>query len=1474
MDDKSIVANSGSGAKGERTAGDSTNPALSADFTPGGFQHGDEAAIDPGARVRYFGDYELIKELGRGGMGIVYKARQISLNRPVALKTIRAARIASIEELRRFQNEAEAVARLDHPNIVPIFEVGQHEDQHYFSMKLVAGESLDKRLKEYASDPRRAARLVAVAAGAIHHAHQRGILHRDLKPANILVDAEEQPHVTDFGLAKRVEGDSSLTQSGAIVGTPAYMAPEQACGTRGVVTTSTDVYGLGAILFNLLTGRAPFGGATVVETLEQVRDRPPNSPRKLNPRVPRDLELICLKCLEKDPRLRYSSADALAGDLKRWSTGEPIKARRVGPVERVWRWCRRNPSWAGLSGSLALSLIALGFAAAFLAGWIGDRRAIGTRVIAGPSASRASTPAVASTPTGRLAIRLSDKETRVEIGGDDDLTTLVGLGTHEISRPMGRYALKVVNGSSTRVEAAEIIPDRRVEVLAGSALEHGPRGTPDEFKPRDGPLLTLHPGGHTAPVRGLCFWAEGSHLLSAGEDKLINDWNLREGLPTIERTIRAPIGPGRAGSIFAMAMTSKPDSQGQSLLAVGGWGVSSARGDMTVFRIPGRGRVPTGEVAARLPAVPAGNPQAIGHSNAVTCLAFAPGGQTLASGSSDQTVVLWDAVTFRPRVKLRGHTGPVQALGFNSDGTLLATAGQDGSVRLWDVNRGAALYVRAGNAEAPDSVNTLAYSPDGQSIVVGLEGGGLFRFDVANLAQVTVATLPTRPDQGPVQAAAFATDGQKLAVSIKSDRVDTLDPMALACDLEVRAWPAGNIVQEQRIPGLVRAMAFSPEGEFLAYTGGASQAVYLRDLKRLENPRRELRGPGSTPFDLGFTANSRVVGFTRELHAPANPPERYEGYDLGQRRCVPVRREELRRAIKQYQGWTLAGSIQDYRLELANADGRRRRILLDRGNEQLWWSWTFLPPGPEHSRPTVAIGTAGGIAVFDVETGQRTRVLAGHASPVVSVVPSPDGRWLASGSLDQTIMFYPLAGCDARPGLGASFMRRPDGVWTVSKVKRASVGAEMGLRAGDLIVQAGTGHGRDRVLYNTSEEIAEFVKLVDGLEPYLYTVGIEIRRTLLIPTIGTVVLRDTLATTKRDSHVLTLFLSVDKEWIVWTPHGYYDSSPLADQRYLEWDRLRLSSTWPAEVFPAVTFETQFRRPDIITNLIGSDDPAGYSASLRWAVPRNQPQPHRLKVLAIGLGGMRGQSVPPISFADRDARHLADRLVQTGARFGFGQVTARAMVGAGATTDKIKEAFAALEVEGRARQPRAGDTVVIFLESRLHHGEHGLSLLGSSSVVQPFPADTLSATEIGNYWKRLVERGYQVLAFLDLRHAGDPESLEGPLMEWVRDLFRSGVLIWLASRDTPGLRNDRSSHGAFAEGLLETLAEAVDPGSVPRSRPCLTLDLFSRSLQAKVLVLTAGAQQPSSYSLDQQARTPVFDPITLERRSEKAPPTGQ
>ena len=318
---------------------------------------GNEATRDQpsGATIRYFGDYEIQKELGRGGMGVVYKARQISLNRPVALKMIKAGVLADDAELRRFQNEAEAVALLDHPGIVPVYEVGEHDGQKYFSMKLVEGGNLAELLTAFQHNTRAAVTLMIEAAEAVQHAHTRGILHRDLKPANILIDAQGHPHITDFGLAKRMESDVEMTASGAIMGTPAYMSPEQADGRRGAMTLATDVYGLGAIFYALLTGKAPFGGMSVVDTLDAVRSHPPEPPSKRRANVPRDLELICLKCLEKNPADRYAMAGMLVDDLRRFASGEPVSVRAAGAVERVAKWARREPI---LAAAYTLGLLA------------------------------------------------------------------------------------------------------------------------------------------------------------------------------------------------------------------------------------------------------------------------------------------------------------------------------------------------------------------------------------------------------------------------------------------------------------------------------------------------------------------------------------------------------------------------------------------------------------------------------------------------------------------------------------------------------------------------------------------------------------------------------------------------------------------------------------------------------------------------------------------------------------------------------------------------------------------------------------------------------------------------------------------------------------------------------------------------------------------------------------------------------------
>jgi serine/threonine protein kinase/tetratricopeptide (TPR) repeat protein len=307
-----------------------------------------------------FDDYELLKEIGRGGQGVVYRARQKSLNRTVALKVIGVGRWATEAHLRRFRLEAEAAASLNHPSIVPIHEIGERDGCCYFSMNLVEGGQLDEMVRREAMPIRRAVELIAKLARAVHYAHEHGILHRDIKPGNVLLDSEGEPHLTDFGLARLVETESTVTRTTDVLGTPSYMAPEQASGNNAALTSATDVYGLGAVLYQLLTGRPPFGGRTTYETVRLVLENDPRQPRLLNSKVDRDLSTICLKCLEKNPQRRYPSALALAEDLERWLRREPIRARRTGPFIRGKKWLERNPTTAVSVASLACLAAAVG----------------------------------------------------------------------------------------------------------------------------------------------------------------------------------------------------------------------------------------------------------------------------------------------------------------------------------------------------------------------------------------------------------------------------------------------------------------------------------------------------------------------------------------------------------------------------------------------------------------------------------------------------------------------------------------------------------------------------------------------------------------------------------------------------------------------------------------------------------------------------------------------------------------------------------------------------------------------------------------------------------------------------------------------------------------------------------------------------------------------------------------------------------
>jgi len=306
---------------------------------------------------RTIGEYELLEEIGRGGMGVVFKARQKHLDRLVAVKVLRSGWLARAGELARFRTEAKTVAGLHHPNIVAVHEVGENDGQPYFSMDFVAGRTLEEIARGHPLQPARAARYVKQIAEAIHYAHEHGVLHRDLKPSNVLVDGDDLPRITDFGLAKQLEGDASLTVTGQVLGSPNFMPPEQASPGGAEISTASDVYSLGGLLYQLLTGLPPFLSETITGTLRLVAENEPASPRLLVPTVPKDLETICLKCLQKEPRQRFATAQELAEDLGRFLRDEPIRARPAGTAEKLWRWCRRNRALAASAAIVAVLLL-------------------------------------------------------------------------------------------------------------------------------------------------------------------------------------------------------------------------------------------------------------------------------------------------------------------------------------------------------------------------------------------------------------------------------------------------------------------------------------------------------------------------------------------------------------------------------------------------------------------------------------------------------------------------------------------------------------------------------------------------------------------------------------------------------------------------------------------------------------------------------------------------------------------------------------------------------------------------------------------------------------------------------------------------------------------------------------------------------------------------------------------------------------
>ena len=708
-------------------------------------------------RVRYFGDYELIEVIAQGGMGVVYKARQVSLNRILALKMVRAGRFATADDLQRFRLEAEAAAHLDHPSIVPIYEVNEHDGHHYFSMKLVSGGNLAAQVERFRAEPRAAARLTATVARAVHYAHQRGILHRDLKPANILLAGSQSapleelvPLVTDFGLAKRFEGSgAALTQSGSIVGTPNYMAPEQAEGRRESVTTAADVHALGAILFELLTGRPPFRGNTMLETLRMVREQDADHPSATNPKVDRDLETIVLKCLEKHPSRRYHSAEALAEDLHRWLADLPIRARPASLSHRALKWMRRRPAAAACIFTAVVATGAIAFA---IQGYLSTEKLRGDvarergkfdraqkqkrqveetayeqkiltvdHLLANTDPSTEDpgralalldecAPRLHGWEWGYLKKRLSDETLTITghsafLCGSDfrpDTNTLrcqsdlpegsiwdpgTGTAIRRIHGPDGTAYGAAVDATGTRLAIAGADGQIKVWNVVLGRLDHAFRA-------------------HEGWVADVSFSPDSTQLASVGQDDKVRVWKLaKDPLPGAPGPVPSLEIPGPPGGIFSVAWSA----DGKRLAAAGKdgkarvWGLSTTplrspvvfHGHQTeiwslAFHPSGRTIASGGaDRIVRISETETGAPLASFHAakSRINAIAFSPDGKLLATASLDGPLAIWDTSTWKPVKVLRGHTEPVFDLAFNSNATMLMSASQNATIKLWSLSR-------------------------------------------------------------------------------------------------------------------------------------------------------------------------------------------------------------------------------------------------------------------------------------------------------------------------------------------------------------------------------------------------------------------------------------------------------------------------------------------------------------------------------------------------------------------------------------------------------------------------------------------------------------------------------------------------------------------------------------------------------------------------------------------------------------------
>ncbi len=967
-------------------------------------------------------DYELLAPIGAGGMGVVYKARQRSLNRVVALKTIRAGELASEEEVKRFMAEAHAAARLKHPAIVAVYDAGEMNGRHFFSMEFVEGRTLASLAQERPFEPRRAARCLRSVAEAIHYAHGMGVLHRDLKPANILLDADEGVHVADFGLARQLDAPEGLTLSGRILGTPNYMPPEQAQGRLDCLGPVSDVYALGAIFYELLTGRPPFQAPTLLETLRLVTESPPVPPCRLNAAIPRDAETICLKCLEKLPARRYGSAHELAEDVRRFLAGEPIRARPASAMEKAVKWARRRPWQAALVGGTLLAALVIFSTVTVYNYYLNEaltdaqtqrNRAQSNEQIAQQQTQLAerrleraqrslyalqlqraaafvnSDPAQARTLledrercpealrdfTWRLLYRQSRRQLQVfsdHVAGVRCLAVDGVSGKFATGDASGAVIVQSLEGTTRRRITAHAAAVNAVvflksgAVLATAGEDHAIRMWDVRSGAKVGQL-----DGHTDNVNALAAAPGGGRLVSGAADGRVLVWDVAQG-----RSIQTL--NGHASSVFAVAVA--PD--GHRLASAGKEGIAFLWDEAG-------NRLRTFE----------------GHEGAITCLAFSPTGDRLATGGVDRTLRLWDVDTGAPILTLQGHESVAASLAFSSAGALLASASYDRTARLWDVATGSLLATLTGH---DDQVWSVAFGPQSETLLTASKDRTVRQWSVPPPAE----TLALAGHVRPVTRVAFREDSRWLA--------------SASYDQTVRLWelPSGaELPTFTSATGWVSSFAFVGSQPLLAI--GAEDGV----LHWWDTLKNEVH---ATPaHDLWITAMVASPRGDVVLTASADGATRLWSADARKSLAsLASQASEILAACFDKNGDHLATGHADGSVAVwATRNWRRLTVIPAHAAEARCAA--FLSDG----RRLATGGADGAIRVWDWRRSEKQIELQGHARPVLTLSLSPDDAVLASGGDDGTLRLWdPVIGeqraiLQSGAGSVASIAFSPNGQW-------------------------------------------------------------------------------------------------------------------------------------------------------------------------------------------------------------------------------------------------------------------------------------------------------------------------------------------------------------------------------------------------------------------------------------------------------------